>query len=57
MTTFLVAFVVIVLVLLAMAIGVLCGRGPLVRGCAHLMGLGGGCATCERRRQDDGDCA
>ena len=56
MMTFLIALLLIVLVFLAMGIGVLCGRRPLVRGCAHLMGLDGTCAGCERRRQGDGDC-
>ena len=57
MTTFLITFIVFILVLLAMGIGVLCGRKPLERGCARLTGFGSACAGCERRRQGDGDCA
>ena len=57
MSTFLLALAVIAGVLLAMSIGVLCGRRPLERGCAHLLDTDGGCAGCEWRRRDDGDCA
>lgn len=57
MLTFWLSFLVILLVVLAMSIGVLCGRRPLVRGCAHLLDLGGSCAGCSKRRQRDGDCA
>jgi len=57
MTTFLIAFGLIVIVFIAMGIGVLCGRRPLKRGCSRLVGFDGGCAGCERRRSEDGDCA
>ena len=57
MTTFLITLVVIVLVLLAMGVGVLCGRGPPARGCAHIMGLDDACVSCRQRRQGDGDSA
>ncbi|MHC5010945.1 MAG: hypothetical protein ACYTG6_08350 [Planctomycetota bacterium] len=55
MTTFLLAFLVVLLVFLAMGIGVLCGRGPLTRGCAHLGGFEDTCAGCRQGRQRDGD--
>ena len=56
MLTFWLSFLVILLVVLVMSVGVLCRRPPLVRGCAHLMDLGGSCAGCSKRRRRDGDC-
>lgn len=57
MTTFLIACALFGLVFLAMGVGVLCGRRPLKRGCARLVGPEDACAGCERRRSKDGDCA
>ena len=57
MSTFLLTLAVIACTVLAMSIGVLCGRRPLGRGCARGLESGGACAGCERRRRSDDDRA
>ena len=57
MSTFLLALAVVACTVLAMSIGVLCGRRPMQRGCAGELENCGACAGCDRRRPDDGDRA
>lgn len=57
MTTFLISLALILLAMLGLGIGVLCGRPPLGRGCARVVDPCAGCGGCAEGGAGDGDRA